>query len=41
MVFESLKSAADYIDGKITSVLAVCKGRNKTYKGYKFEYKNK
>jgi hypothetical protein len=41
MEFDSLKSAADYIDGKITSVLAVCKGRNKTYKGYKFEYKNK
>jgi len=38
--FDSLKSAAEYIDGKITSVLAVCKGRNKTYKGFKFEYIN-
>jgi len=37
--FDSLKSAADFMGGKITSVLAVCKGRNKTYKGYKFEYK--
>lgn len=38
--FDSLKSAAEYIGGKITSVLAVCKGRNKTYKGFKFEYIN-
>jgi hypothetical protein len=40
LVFDSLKLAAEYIDGKITSVLAVCKGRNKTYKGFKFEYVN-
>jgi hypothetical protein len=38
--FDSLKSAAEYMDGKITSVLAVCKGRNKTYRGFKFEYIN-
>lgn len=38
--FDSLKLAAEYIDGKPTSVLAVCKGRNKTYKGFKFEYIN-
>jgi len=40
MVFNSLKSAAEYMDGKITSVLAVCKGRNKSYRGFKFEYIN-
>jgi hypothetical protein len=38
LIFESLTSAAKYMDGKITSVLAVCKGRFKTYKGFKFEY---
>jgi hypothetical protein len=40
LIFESLTSAAEYMDGKITSVLAVCKGRNKTYRGFKFEYVN-
>jgi hypothetical protein len=41
LMFNSLKLAAEYMGGKITSVLAVCKGRNKTYKGFKFEYVNK
>jgi hypothetical protein len=36
--FESITQAAEEIDGKITSILAVCKGRNKTYRGLKFEY---
>jgi hypothetical protein len=40
LIFESLTSAANYMEGKITSVLAVCKGRFKTYKGFKFEYVN-
>jgi len=40
LIFDSLKSAAEFMNGKITSVLAVCKGRNKTYKGFKFEYIN-
>jgi len=39
--FESLKEAAESIGGKTTSVLAVCKGRNKTYKGLVYKYKNK
>jgi hypothetical protein len=40
LIFNSLTSAAEYMGGKITSVLAVCKGRNKTYRGFKFEYIN-
>ncbi len=35
-----LYTTAEYMDGKITSVLAVCKGRNKSYRGFKFEYIN-
>jgi hypothetical protein len=39
--FDSLTEAAEsLVNGKITSILSVCKGRSKTYKGLKFEYIN-
>ena len=40
VIFNSITEAAKITNGKITSILAVCKGRNKTYKGLKYEYVN-
>lgn len=40
VIFNSITEAAKIMDGKVTSILAVCKGRNKTYKGLKYKYVN-
>lgn len=37
-LFNSIKEAADYISGKSCSIVDVCKGRQKTHRGYIWKY---
>ena len=38
VLFESITEAARLTNGNTSSIFAVCVGRNKTYKGVKYEY---
>jgi hypothetical protein len=37
--FNSVTEAAKYIDGNISYIVAICKGKGVSHKGYKFKYK--